>query len=98
MRKFLLWLLLCVCSKVLTLKIMYRFPFQFHIPSEEELQHGLKNPEVIGQFCDVILSSLEAIKSWAEKIPGFMELCPEDRDLLLQSASVELFALRLAYR
>jgi hypothetical protein len=35
---------------------------------------------------------------WAEKIPGFSELCKEDQDLLIQSACLEIFVIRFAYR
>ena len=41
---------------------------------------------------------MEVIRRWAETIPGFSAFCPEDRELLLESAFVELFILRLAYR
>ena len=50
------------------------------------------------QFYDLLSGSLEVIRKWAEKIPGFAELCAGDRDLLLESAFLELFILRLAYR
>lgn len=38
------------------------------------------------------------IGSWAEKIPGFSDLPKTDQDLLFESAFLELFVLRLAYR
>lgn len=38
------------------------------------------------------------IRIWAETIPGFTDFCTEDQELLLESAFVELFILRLAYR
>ncbi|XP_057701728.1 nuclear receptor subfamily 4 group A member 1 [Corythoichthys intestinalis] len=52
----------------------------------------------IQQFYDLLTGSLEVIKTWAETIPGFSDFCAEDRQLLLESAFVELFILRLAYR
>ncbi|CAL8319586.1 unnamed protein product [Merluccius merluccius] len=52
----------------------------------------------IRQFYDLLTASMEVISRWAENIPGFSAFCPEDRELLLQSAFVELFILRLAYR
>lgn len=41
---------------------------------------------------------MDVIKKWAETIPGFTDFCSEDQELLLESAFVELFILRLAYR
>lgn len=49
-------------------------------------------------FYDILLQSIDVIKGWAERIPGFGDLCKEDQDLLFQSASLELFVLRAAYR
>ncbi|XP_072305327.1 nuclear receptor subfamily 4immunitygroup A member 1 [Eucyclogobius newberryi] len=52
----------------------------------------------VQQFYDLLSSSMEAVRTWAQRIPGFSEFCPEDQELLLESAFVELFILRLAYR
>ncbi|XP_030625738.1 nuclear receptor subfamily 4immunitygroup A member 1 [Chanos chanos] len=52
----------------------------------------------IQQFYDLLTESLEVIRKWAESIPGFGAFCKEDQELLLESAFVELFILRLAYR
>lgn len=41
---------------------------------------------------------MEIIRGWAEKIPGFCDLPKPDQDLLFESAFLELFVLRLAYR
>lgn len=41
---------------------------------------------------------MDVIRKWAGNIPGFNAFCKEDQDLLLESAFVELFILRLAYR
>lgn len=49
-------------------------------------------------FYDILVSSVDVIKCWAEKIPGFHDLCKEDQELLFQSATLELFVLRAAYR
>jgi nuclear receptor subfamily 4 group A protein 2 len=38
------------------------------------------------------------IRTFADKIPGFAELNRDDQELLFQSASLELFVLRLAHR
>ena len=50
------------------------------------------------QFYTILLESMEVTRTWAEKIPGFSEVCQEDQELLFHSASLELFVLRLAYR
>ncbi|XP_048474787.1 nuclear receptor subfamily 4 group A member 1-like [Rhincodon typus] len=52
----------------------------------------------IRQFYELLAGSMEMIRKWAEKIPGFSGLPKEDQDLLLESAFLELFILRLAYR
>lgn len=52
----------------------------------------------IQQFYDLLTGSLDVIRKWAQAIPGFTDFCTEDQELLLESAFVELFILRLAYR
>lgn len=52
----------------------------------------------VREFYDLLIQSIEILRGWAEKVPGFTDLCKEDQDLLFQSASLELFVLRLAYR
>ncbi|XP_069035538.1 nuclear receptor subfamily 4immunitygroup A member 1 isoform X2 [Lepisosteus oculatus] len=52
----------------------------------------------IRRFYDLLTGSMDVIRKWAETIPGFTAFCPEDQELLLESAFVELFILRLAYR
>lgn len=52
----------------------------------------------IQQFYDLLSASFEIISKWAKNIPGFSEFCSEDQELLLESAFVELFILRLAYQ
>ena len=54
--------------------------------------------ESVHLFYRVFESSLDAIRGFCTKTPGFMDLDPQDRDLLYQSAMLELFALRFAYR
>ncbi|XP_015675438.1 nuclear receptor subfamily 4 group A member 1 [Protobothrops mucrosquamatus] len=49
-------------------------------------------------FYDLLTGSMDVIRKWADKIQGFLELPKEDQDLLLESAFLELFILRLAYR
>ncbi|XP_034028960.1 nuclear receptor subfamily 4 group A member 1 [Thalassophryne amazonica] len=57
-----------------------------------------ENTSDIKQFYDLLTASLEVIKKWAKSIPGFVDFCSEDQELLLESAFIELFILRLAYR
>nr|XP_046220331.1 probable nuclear hormone receptor HR38 [Oncorhynchus gorbuscha] len=52
----------------------------------------------IKQFYKLLTESMEVIRKWAESIPGFTAFCSEDQELLLESAFLELFILRLAYR
>lgn len=52
----------------------------------------------IRQFYDLLTASMEVIRQWANSIPGFSEFCLEDQELLLESAFVELYILRLAFR
>ncbi|XP_020279545.1 probable nuclear hormone receptor HR38 isoform X2 [Pseudomyrmex gracilis] len=54
--------------------------------------------EKIQQFYNLLTTSIDVIRNFAEKIPGFTDLAREDQELLFQSASLELFVLRLAYR
>lgn len=70
-------------------------------PQYQEMVDSPKEKEDaddIRQFYDLLSSSLEVIRSWAEMIPGFTDFCTEDQTLLLESAFIELFILRLAYR
>lgn len=52
----------------------------------------------IQQFYDLLMGSMSIIRGWAEKMPGFPELPKCDQELLFDSAFLELFVLRLAYR
>uniref|UniRef100_A0A1A8JC19 Nuclear receptor subfamily 4, group A, member 1 n=1 Tax=Nothobranchius kuhntae TaxID=321403 RepID=A0A1A8JC19_NOTKU len=67
---------------------------------QEKMNH-LKEKEDAGdiqQFYELLTGALDIIWSWAQAIPGFTDFCMEDQELLLESAFVELFILRLAYR
>lgn len=67
----------------------------------QEIVDSLPEKEDAGdiqQFYDLLTGALDVIKTWAESIPGFTDFCTEDQQLLLESAFVELFILRLAYR
>ncbi|CAL8367099.1 unnamed protein product [Lota lota] len=65
---------------------------------DEVTQSQKEDASDIRQFYELLTASMEVIRRWAETIPGFSAFCPEDRELLLESAFVELFILRLAYR
>ncbi|XP_030225743.1 nuclear receptor subfamily 4 group A member 3 isoform X2 [Gadus morhua] len=49
-------------------------------------------------FYRLLTISMETTRCWAERLPGFSELHREDQNLLIDSAFLELFVLRLAYR
>lgn len=54
--------------------------------------------EKVRQFYSLLTTSVDVIRTFADKIPGFTDLKKEDQELLFQSASLELFVLRLAHR
>lgn len=60
-------------------------------PLEDDAQH-------VRQFYDLLTRSMEVIRGWAQKVPGFTSLPKHDQDLLFYSAFLELFVLRLSYR
>ncbi|KAM6106355.1 nuclear receptor subfamily 4immunitygroup A member 1 [Pterocles gutturalis] len=68
--------------------------FQDSAPCQFEKEDSVD----VQQFYDLLTGSMDVIRKWAEKIQGFAELPKEDQDLLLESAFLELFILRLAYR
>ncbi|XP_076328904.1 uncharacterized protein LOC143235043 isoform X2 [Tachypleus tridentatus] len=69
---------------------MFREPFEVDSQSTDAYQ--------VQQFYNLLISSLDVIRMFAEKIPGFTDLDISDQELLFKSASLELFSLRLAYR
>ncbi|XP_064899791.1 nuclear receptor subfamily 4immunitygroup A member 1 isoform X2 [Columba livia] len=68
--------------------------FQESVPCQFEKEDSMD----VQQFYDLLTGSMDVIRKWAQKIQGFAELPKEDQDLLLESAFLELFILRLAYR
>lgn len=54
--------------------------------------------ESVHLFYRVFESSLDAIRAFCNKTPGFTELDKRDQDILFQSAIIELFVLRFSYR
>lgn len=79
----------CVFLMVVT------FPPQF---KESPGSPGGDDAKDVRQFYDLLTRSMEVIRGWAQKIPGFSSLTKHDQDLLFYSAFLELFVLRLAYR
>jgi len=68
------------------------FPQQLkESPAVDDVQH-------VRQFYDLLTRSMEVIRGWAQKVPGFTALPKHDQDLLFYSAFLELFVLRLSYR
>ncbi|OQR77736.1 putative nuclear hormone receptor HR38-like [Tropilaelaps mercedesae] len=61
-------------------------------------ENAPRTAEEAQRFYDLFTSSIEVIRRFVERIPGFSELLPEDRELLFTSSILELFALRLAFR
>lgn len=83
------------------LKTCIHPPLLSFLPQYQEVVDNLKEKEEahdIQQFYDLLSGALHVIRNWAETIPGFTDFCTEDQELLLESAFVELFILRLAYR
>ncbi len=80
-------------------------PFSQYVElSPEEMEKdassvgGMASAGKIQQFYQLLTTSIESIRRFCDRIPGINELTHADRDLLFQSACLELFALRLAYR
>uniref|UniRef100_A0A3Q3A637 Nuclear receptor subfamily 4 group A member 2 n=1 Tax=Kryptolebias marmoratus TaxID=37003 RepID=A0A3Q3A637_KRYMA len=62
-------------------------------------QHdGDNDAQYVRQFYELLSRSMEVIRGWAQRIPGFSSLPRHDQDLLFYSAFLELFVLRLSYR
>ncbi|XP_062841462.1 nuclear receptor subfamily 4 group A member 3 isoform X1 [Trichomycterus rosablanca] len=59
---------------------------------------ALAEAQQIQLFYRVLTGSMEVTRRWAERLPGFTELHHDDQSLLIDSAFLELFVLRLAYR
>ncbi|XP_055951102.1 nuclear receptor subfamily 4 group A member 2-like isoform X2 [Argiope bruennichi] len=70
---------------------------QYQEPSSQK-QETTTAAEQVQQFYDLLVSSIEVIRQFADKVPGFADLTKEDQELLFHSACLELFSLRLAYR
>jgi len=81
-------------------EMQYKFLFfsvsQYREPTPNEPL--LSEAEKIQQFYSLLTTSVDVIRTFADKIPGFLDLNRDDQELLFQSASLELFVLRLAHR
>ena len=67
---------------------------QYRAPSDDD---DVPMPTAIQQFYDCLIQSIDAVKAWADRVPGFAELCKHDQDQLFQTAALELVMLRIAY-
>lgn len=54
--------------------------------------------ESVHSFYRLFHSSLDTIRAFGDKIPGFNELDKSDQQLLYQVSVLELFSLRFAFR
>ena len=73
-----------------------RILLQYKVPCPED--SPINEANRIRTFYDLLLQSMDVLKTWADRIPGFGDLPHEDQELLFQSATMELFVLRMAYR
>ena len=89
-------------ARLLSSSIVNVFMFQYVEMNDEELDSkaGLIALEAarISQFYSLLTSSIDVIFKFCDKIPGFNDLCKQDRELLFRSACLELFTLRLSHR
>ncbi|XP_041777419.1 probable nuclear hormone receptor HR38 isoform X4 [Anopheles merus] len=69
---------------------------QYREPGQNE--PIITEAEKVQQFYNLLTTSVDVIKHFADKLPGYNDLSVEDQELLFQSASLELFVLRLSYR
>lgn len=73
----------------------FNFILQYYDVPERSDELGC---EEIKTVFNVMASSMETIKSFVSKVPGFSELEKQDQDFLYLSSCLELFALRFAYQ
>ncbi|CAG5133723.1 unnamed protein product, partial [Candidula unifasciata] len=69
---------------------------QFQVCRHDDSGDGRE--DAVRSFYNIMLQSMDVLRAWAEKVPGFCELPKDDQELLFQSASLELFVLKTAYR
>ena len=52
----------------------------------------------VQQFYGIVSGSLNSVRKFMERVPGVSSLTASDREAVLNAASLELLALRLAHR
>ncbi|XP_019896640.1 LOW QUALITY PROTEIN: nuclear receptor subfamily 4 group A member 3 [Esox lucius] len=66
--------------------------------SAAEATSSSSDAQNIELFYRLLTVSMETTRCWADRLPGFNELHRDDQNLLIDSAFLELFVLRLAHR
>ncbi|KAL0985346.1 hypothetical protein UPYG_G00155770 [Umbra pygmaea] len=66
--------------------------------SAAEATSSSSDAQNIELFYRMLTVSMETTRCWADRLPGFNELHHDDQNLLIDSAFLELFVLRLAHR
>ncbi|XP_036822799.1 nuclear receptor subfamily 4 group A member 3 isoform X3 [Oncorhynchus mykiss] len=66
--------------------------------SVAEAPSSSSDTQYIQLFYRLLTISMETTRCWADRLPGFNELHGDDQNLLIDSAFLELFVLRLAHR
>ncbi|XP_071026396.1 probable nuclear hormone receptor HR38 isoform X2 [Oncorhynchus clarkii lewisi] len=66
--------------------------------SAAEAPSSSSDTQYIQLFYRLLTISMETTRCWADRLPGFNELHGDDQNLLIDSAFLELFVLRLAHR
>ncbi|XP_069814669.1 nuclear receptor subfamily 4 group A member 3 [Dendropsophus ebraccatus] len=66
--------------------------------ADSEQATASTDTEHVQQFYSLLTVSIEISKKWAQKLPGFSELSKDDQILLIETAFLELFVLRLSIR
>lgn len=54
--------------------------------------------EEAAKLYDLLQNCMMVTRIWAEKIPGFVSLCPDDQTALIEASFFDIFMLRLAIR
>ncbi|XP_028837304.1 nuclear receptor subfamily 4 group A member 3 isoform X2 [Denticeps clupeoides] len=59
---------------------------------------SMSEAQQVQLFYRLLTGAMDVTRAWSERIPGFPELHRDDQNTLIDSAFLELFVLRLAYR